>query len=330
MKINESISAALFLPIFLLLLTSLLFWGLTAEPSFTGLLMIALWVIAIAGGSFLLQILIKWQKARKLKPYITFPAMALVLGVVWFISMRISSGLWGSELAWDTKWIILLLLSVYFWADHLLEQRNRTMSEQCAQMENELILKDMELEFMKTQFNPHFLFNSLNNVAATIMVNRDLALDYTYKLSEMLRYQVGISGRETVRISEEDTYIRNYLDVEKLRLGDRYSIEYISEIIPDDITLPSYLLHPLIEQALRQSQGLNGKSFITIKLPANKKEVRLNISFAITNSPAQSKLSTSGFQLVSQRLKLLYPGRHSLTEIKKNNTREIELMILLY
>lgn len=329
MKINKSAVAALYLPLFLLLMASLLFWKLSPEASFSGLLLIALWVIVVAGGSFLLQTLIKWQKARKFKAFITFPAMALVLLIVWVISMRISSGLWGSVPAWDAKWFILLFLTIYFWGNYQLEKRVSICLEECTQTENALILKEMELDFLKNQFNPHFLFNSLNNVAATIMVNRDLALEYTYKLSEMLRYQVGISGRETVGILEEDTFIKNYLDVERLRLGERFSIEYITDIMPGDIELPPYLLHPLIEQSLRQSQSLNGKSFITIKLAAGKKEVRLNISFAYTNSPAQSKLSTAGFQSVSKRLKLLFPGKHSLTEIKKNTTREIELVIML-
>ena len=329
MKINEKISAPLLLPLFSLLLATLLYFGFTPEPSFLGLLVIISWVIVIAGGSFLLQILIQWQRVRKFKYFITFPAMALLLLAFWFISLRISSGLWGSAMAWDTKWIILLFLVMYFYLKYLLDERIRTNREKCAQIENTLIIKEMELEFLKTQFNPHFLFNSLNNVAATIMVDRDLALEYTYKLSEMLRYQVGISGRETVGILEEDTYIRNYLDVERLRLGDRHSIEYISKIMPGGISLPPYLLHPLIEQSLRQSQELKGKSSITIQLTATRDELKLNISFAFANSPAQSKLSTSGFQMVSKRLKLLYPGMHSLTEIKKSNTREVELVIFL-
>ena len=329
MKINEFTSATTYLPLFLLFIASLLFWELTPEASISGLFLIALWVLVIAGGSILLRILIKWQKDRKFKPFITFPAMAFAVMIVWVISMRISSEIWGSVPAWDAKWTILLFLAVYFGGNYQLEQRVNICREQFAQTENALILKGMELDFMKNQFNPHFLFNSLNNVAATIMVNRDLALEYTYKLSEMLRYQAGIAGREKVGILEEDTFIQNYLDVEKLRLGDRYSIEYITDIMPGDIVIPPYLLHPLIEQALRQSQGLGSNSFITIKLVANKKEVRLNIIFAFTNSPAQSKLSTTGFQTVSKRLKLLYPGKHSLIEIKKNKTREVELIIML-
>ena len=329
MKIKESISTALLSPILLLILVLILFLGLTPKPSFSGPLLIILWVVIIAGGSFLLQIPIKWQKARKFNPFITFPAMALVLLAVWFISIRISSSLWGSVLAWDTKWIILLLLGLYLWGNHTFVQRIRTYREKCTQMENALIQKDMEMAFMRNQFNPHFLFNSLNNVAAVIMVNHDLALEYTYKLAEILRYQVGISSRETVGISEEDTFIRNYLDVEKLRLGDRHSIEYTSEIMPGDILLPPYLLHPLIEQSIYQNQGSSGNSFITIKLFADKNKIKLNISFSPTNSPIHSKLSADGFQLVSKRLKLLFPERHSLKEIKKNKSGEIELEIVL-
>ena len=329
MKIKESISTALISPILLLILALILFLGLTPKPSFSGPLLIVLWVFVISGGLLLLQTFIKWQKNRKMKPFITFPAIGLVILAVWFISIRISSGIWGPVLAWDSKWVTLLLLALYFGVNLKFLQRIRTFREQFNQMENTLIQKDIELEFMRNQFDPHFLFNSLNNVAAIIMVNRDLALKYTYKLAEMLRYQVGISSRETVGILEEDTFIRNYLDVERLRLGERFPIEYISEIMPGDILLPPYLLHPLIEQSLHQSQGFKGNSFVSIKLIADIKKIRLNINFAPTNNPRNSKSSATGFQLVSKRLNLLFPGRHSLSEIKKNNTREIELEIVL-
>lgn len=328
MKIKESISITLFLPIFLLFLASL-FFGLTPEPTLSGLLLILLLVIVVAGGSFLFQTLIQAQKRRKLKPFISFPAMAALILLVWFISLRLSSGLLSPSLAWDKKWINILIIITYFFTSYRFEKWHVQDHDLLTKMSNTLSIKEMELEFMKTQLNPHFLFNSLNNVAATIVVNRDLALEYTYKLSEMLRYQVGIPGRESVGIKEEDTFIRNYLDVERFRLGERCTIEYISQINSDNITLPPYLLLPLIEQSLRQSQSLNGKSFITINLTANKKEIRLNISFVQPFNPAYTKLNTKGFQLVEKRLNLLFPGRHSLTESNKNKTREMELVIML-
>lgn len=329
MKIKESVSVALFLPAFLLLFASLLFFWLAAEPSLYGLLLIILWVIVLTGGSYLNHMLIGAQKTRKLKPFLTFPAMALVILLVWFISLRINSSILNPSLAWDKKWINLSILILYFFVCYHFEKWHYRRYKLFSKLKNELSTKEMELEFMKTQLNPHFLFNSLNNVAATIMVNRDLALEYTYKLSEMLRYQVGISGRESVGIVEEDTFIKDYLDVERLRLGERCTVEYVSKINSDDITLPPYLLHPLIEQSLRQSQSLNGKSFITINLTASKKEITLNISFDQPFNPAYSKMSAKGFQLVAKRLNLLFPGKHSLTEIKKNKTREIELAIML-
>jgi LytS/YehU family sensor histidine kinase len=285
--------------------------------------------MVIAGGSFLFQMLMQAQRRRKLKPFVSFPAMLALILLVWFISLRISSGLLSPSLAWDKKWINFAIIIAYFLANYRFEKWQIQDHELLSKMDNALSIKEMELEFMKTQLNPHFLFNSLNNVAATIMVNRDLALEYTYKLSEMLRYQVGISGCESVGIVEEDTFIRNYLDVEKLRLGERCNVEYISQIQTDNITLPPYLLHPLIEQSLRQSQSLNGKSFITINLMANIKEIRLNISFAQPSNPAFSKLNAKGFQMVAKRLNLLFAGRYSLTEIKKNKTREIELVVML-
>lgn len=329
MSVKESTAVTFFLPFFLLFSASLLFWWLTPEPTLYNLLLIVLWVIVIGGGSILFQAIIRAQIKRKFNPFITFPAMAIVILMVGFISLRINSNLLNPMLAWDKKWINLAIILIYFFASYHFEKWHNRDQELLSKMDNDLTLKGMELEFMKTQLNPHFLFNSLNNVAATIMVNRDLALEYTYKLSEMLRYQVGITERESVGILEEDTFIKNYLDVERLRLGERCAIEYISQIHSENITLPPYLLHPLIEQSLRQSQGLNGKSAITINLIANRKEIKLNISFTQPFNPAHTKFNTKGFELVEKRLNLLFPDKHSLKEIKKNGTREIELLVLL-
>lgn len=243
----------------------------------------------------------------------------------WVIIMRLSSNIWSPSHAWQLKWGSLAFASAIIIFEYFFNYINNKGIFDLNRMGVRLSIKEMELDNMKTQLNPHFLFNNLNNIASTIMVNRDLALDYTYKLSELLRYQVGISGREYVIISEEEAFIRNYLDIERLRYGDRFNIEFVSEIYTPSLQLPPFLLHPIIEQALRQSQGLNGRSSILIKLRADDALLLLTISFAKPVSPAHKQ--TGNLQMIAKRLKHLYPGRHSLVEIQKNGSREIELLI---
>lgn len=303
---------------------ALSFW-LKPELNAGNFFLIAITVILIAllsHFSIVFSAKIKRDSSRRI--ILTF-LILLILIAGWVLIVRLSSYIWGTSLAWQLKWGSLVFCGSIILFEYICFYLNRKGVYELNRMGDRLSIKEMELDTMKTQLNPHFLFNSLNNVAATIMVNRDLALDYTYKLSELLRYQVGISGRETVGISEEEAFIRNYLDIERLRHGDRFNIEFVSEIYTPSLQLPPFLLHPIIEQALRQSQGLNGRSSIVIKLRADEALLLLAISFAKPVSPAYKQ--TGNLDMIEKRLKHLYPGRHSLVEIQKNGSREIELII---
>jgi hypothetical protein len=329
MKKNYIFSGLLFLPVYVLLIATILALWLNPDFSLKQLVLIPVWLLLLAVASFLAQQFIKKQATVKLKTLLYIPAVVMAFLLSWMITLRVSSELLGSSLAWSNKWLSLAFVIVYFAGDYAISAMLNRYNNRMSNIDNRLSMKDVELDFMKTQLNPHFLFNSLNNVAATIMVNRDLALDYTYKLSDMLRYQLGISGREMVDIVEEELFIRNYLDVEKLRLGERCTIEYISDVQSPKIQVPPFLLHPLIEQSLRRSQGLNGRSSILVKLTANSVRLNLNISFSNPVSPAHADFSNRGFEMVSKRLILLYPGRHKLTADKNKGSSLIDLVIEL-
>lgn len=329
MKKDYNLPGLLFLPMYALLMGTVLTLWLNPAFSLKHLALISVWLLVLAVTSFFAQQLIKMQTTAKMRTFLFIPAAIIILILSWVITLRISSGLLGSSMAWSNKWTSLAFVIVYFAGDYTISLILNRYKNKVSNIDNRLSMKDMELDFMKTQLNPHFLFNSLNNVAATIMVNRDLALDYTYKLSDMLRYQLGISGREMVDITEEESFIRNYLEVEKLRLGDRCTIEFIADIQSPKITLPPFLLHPLIEQSLRRSQGLNGRSSILVKLTANTARLNLNISFSNPASPAHADFSSRGFEMVSKRLELLYPGRHSLNTGKNKGSSVIDLVIEL-
>jgi len=329
MKKDYNFPGLLFLPMYILLMATLLTLWLNPAFSLKHIALMAVWLLVLAVTSFFAQKLIKKQVTAKMKTFLFIPAAILILILSWAITLRISSELLGSSMAWSNKWTSLAFVIVYFAGDYAISAMLNRYNNRMSNIDNRLSMKDVELDFMKTQLNPHFLFNSLNNVAATIMVNRDLALDYTYKLSDMLRYQLGISGREMVDIAEEESFIRNYLDVEKLRLGERCAIEFISSVQPHEIQVPPFLLHPLIEQSLRRSQGLNGRSSILVKLTANAGQLNLNISFSNPVSPAHADFSNRGFEMVSKRLDLLYPGRHSLKAGKNKGSSVIDLVIEL-
>lgn len=326
MEPNRKYSMYLLPNILLVIIVLVLsFW---LKPEFeTGIILIigliATAVALLAHFSIVFSAKIKHDLSRRA---ILSILLLITLLAGWVLILRLSSFISNPSLAWQLKWESLAFSGAIIIFEYICYYINNKGMHELNRLGDRLSIKEMELDNMKTQLNPHFLFNSLNNVAATIMVNRDLALDYTYKLSELLRYQVGISGRETVGITEEEAFIRNYLDIERLRHGDRFNIEFVSEIYSPSLQLPPFLLHPIIEQALRQSQGLNGKSSIQIKLRTDDALLLLAISYAKPVSPAH-KTSGADLEMIEKRLKHLFQGRYSLVEIQKNGSREIELII---
>lgn len=329
MKFDKMISKKSYLPALLFVLVLMISFWLKPDMKFLEILTLALWFLILAGGGELFQSFFKWHNTGRLKIYFLIPFSLLLLLLLWVVTLRINSLIVGPSGAWSNKLISFLIVAVYFLSNYKIRAIFSGKGTELIKMDNELIMKELELDFMRNQFNPHFLFNSLNNVAATIMVNRDLALDYTYKLAEMLRYQMGISGRDRVDIKEEEAFIRNYLDVEKLRLGDRCTIEFASEINANDIFIPPFLMHPLIEFSLRKSQGLKGKSSLAARLIADEKNITLNIKYSDPDIPAHTKNNEHGLALVSKRLKQFYPAKHRLEENNKNGIKEINLLIIL-
>lgn len=156
-----------------------------------------------------------------------------------------------------------------------------------------------------------------------------MALDYIYKLSELLRFQNGISGRETVPVEEEVNFIRTFLNIEKFRLGERCDIQFNSEVEEPLTMIPPLLLHPFIEHSLRRSLGLNGKSFLNVQINSDREIIRMTVTNSLPENPAYPKLTGAGVKMLKKRLNLLYPKSHILKTSKNRTEYVLELEIRL-
>lgn len=329
MKNYRSYPGYLFMPVFLFLIIPLLAAWFNPDIVSGQVWVLLVWLTAMAGISILLQNFFFKAGRRSGKLWLVIPGALLLLALAWFFTLRTSSEILGPTLAWDAKWISLIIVLLCFGGGYFLNYLIRDGQQGITKLDNQLSMKELELDFMKNQLNPHFLFNSLNNIAATIMVNKEMALDYTFKLSELLRYQVGISGRETVPVEEEIAFIRNFLDIEKLRLGGRCEINFTADSGDPMVMIPPLLLHPLIEHALRKSLGLNGKSVINIRLTSDREIIRLQITNSLPENPAYKNLAGTGVETLKKRLTLLFPDKYTLHTEKKTNEYELNLEILL-
>lgn len=173
-----------------------------------------------------------------------------------------------------------------------------------------------ELKFLKSQINPHFLFNTLNSLYALTLQKSDNAPDMVLKLSTMLRYILYDCQTDSVTLSAEVTYLQDYIELEKMRFGDRLQImfEQSGDLSPKIVPM---LLQPFVENAIKHGVARNIRGGWVHILLSTKNEV---ITFEVRNNlteTAPSLVSKQpggiGIQNVIRRLELLYPHQHELT-----------------
>ena len=188
------------------------------------------------------------------------------------------------------------------------------------QMEMEKIKS--ELGFLKAQFQPHFLFNTLNNIYSLTLSNNNLAGKAILQLSGLLRYVLYESETEKVDLRKEINYLQDYIELEKMRFASRLELSFnVSGNISDEKIAP-ILLIPFLENAFKHaSNKLDEKIWITIDLIVKEG----NLSFTVENSvfpdgKTQVHNSYSGIGLgnVKRRLSILYENYSLNSELKEN------------
>ena len=179
---------------------------------------------------------------------------------------------------------------------------------------------ESELNFLKSQINPHFLFNTLNNLYALTLKKSDDAPEIVLKLSEMMRYMLYECNEKRVMLSKEINYLRNYLDLESIRQGSKVNIEFTSTGSVDSQKIAPLVFIPFVENCFKH--GLKneiGDGYVKIEINASYTDLNLkvvNSKASSLPSPASIKKS-GGIGLLNVRKRLdLHYGEHYNLEIK--------------
>ena len=186
-----------------------------------------------------------------------------------------------------------------------------------------------ELKFLKSQINPHFLFNSLNNIYALSIIDATKAQESILYLSDMLRYVLYDCEKSSVAIEKEVTYIEDFINLFLLKSSKKYPIKTQFSIGNKSLMIAPMLLIPFVENAFKHSnvESLDG-GFISIVLSSTSDSVHFTIENSFTNGQkVQDSVGGIGIINVRKRLKLLYPNAHSLEIVENNNTFSVELKI---
>ncbi len=190
-----------------------------------------------------------------------------------------------------------------------------------------------ELRFLKSQINPHFLFNTLNNLYALTLKKSDKAPEIVIKLSEMMRYMLYECNEKRVLLSKEVNYIRNYLDLEGLRQGKNVTIDFEVQGQVGNQKIAPLMFIPFLENSFKH--GLSNQisqGFVNIILTIKEKEVLFFIENSKSETiPIQDHRRSGGIGLVNihRRLNLLYPEKYDLKINDNPNTYAVTLRLEL-
>lgn len=193
------------------------------------------------------------------------------------------------------------------------------------QAENEKL--SAQIASLKSQINPHFLFNTLNNIYATVIDTSPKAADMIDKLSEMMRYTMRDTQQDFVLLEDEINYISNYIELQRLRLDRSVKLEYNCMENIQDLQIAPMLLIPFVENAFKHGVNSEQKSHIKIEITMNKQELQLSV--ANNKVSIQQNIyerSGLGIENTKHRLNLIYPSKHLLVI---NNT-EKQFLVSLY
>ena len=231
---------------------------------------------------------------------------------------------------WSKSFILFLWSAFYFtiklWNDWRIEKLRAEKADDLAH--------SAQLQMLRYQLNPHFLFNSLNSIRALVEEDKFRAKSMITELSEFLRYSLISKNFADVPLSNELEAMKHYLSIEKTRFEDKLELTF--NIDPEAETFPvlSFLIHPIIENAIKYGMKTTK---LPLRLEISAKVSNQNLILKICNSgkwidaDAKNEKSGStgtGLDNVKQRLENAFPNKHELKIIKSeaNVCVEIEIM----
>ena len=186
-----------------------------------------------------------------------------------------------------------------------------------------------QLQFLKNQINPHFLFNSLNSIYSLTIQKSNDAPEAVITLSELMRYMLYQTNDAFVLLKNEIDFIQNYMKLQRLRIVNNEHININVHGIVSNQKIRPLLLISFIENAFKYGTDFKGNTEIAIKIYVKEDEIQFTCINLIGNRDKDLENSGIGLQNTKDRLQLLYPEKHWLTVKEENNKFIIDLTLKL-
>ncbi|MBQ3613930.1 MAG: sensor histidine kinase [Bacteroidales bacterium] len=178
---------------------------------------------------------------------------------------------------------------------------------------------EAELDWLKSQLNPHFLFNTLNNISSMIQIDAEKAQDSIGQLSELLRYALYESNMRKVKIVDEIGFMSNYIDLMSLRCNEKTRIKVRFDRFDPALMISPLIFVSLIENAFKHGASAHKESFIEIDMGMDGEDLVFSCANTIMERPVVDRVGSGiGVENMKRRLELLYPENYSYRQYVEN------------
>lgn len=225
----------------------------------------------------------------------------------------------------------LIIVTPVSWK--IYKDRNVKRTEEIITLKTELGKADANLNFLKSQINPHFLFNALNTIYGTaLQENAERTGEGIQKLGDMMRFMLQENIEDKILLSKDIDYLNNYIALQKLRTSTTTDINIETQIEEqlNHLLISPMILIPFVENAFKHGISLQSPSHIKITLQTSGHTLYFDVHNSIhlkSNNDPEKRQSGIGLQNVKQRLALIYPDRHEL--IIRENAKEFFIHLTL-
>lgn len=276
----------------------------------------------------------KFIIGKKYKFYLI--SLLIVLGINYFVRIGLvywlitndtspivqgSSGLFSFNhivaITLGEIYVLALVSGIKFTIDYVIElNKNNQLLE---------LQSETEMKFLKAQIQPHFFFNTLNNLYALTLKKSAKAAEVVLKLSEILEYVIYDLNKKKIPLLKEINYVQNYIELERIQRGDlvESNVEIIGKI--DDVVIPPFLFLPFVENCFKHGQLSTGKIFIEMTFKRNKKELEFILKNSYERECLPNTKSGIGIINIKRMLELIYGNAFQL----KNYPTENQYIVVL-
>lgn len=238
-------------------------------------------------------------------------AVFFIIGVIFIFSGFAPNALEETDPILEKIIPVIITNAIFLWLLAIVSSILWTFYKRLKEAERERL--SAQIASLKSQINPHFLFNTLNNIYATAIDTSPQTADMVDKLSEMMRYTMKDTQQDFVLLEDELNYISNYIELQRLRLDRSVKLDFDTLDPIPTLQIAPMLLIPFIENAFKHGVNSEQKSHIKIEITMTGTDFRLSVvNNKVRVQQYTAARSGLGIENTKHRLDLIYPGKHLL------------------